>query len=72
MNRFHSIRVRWGYAELIEAINNPKRDRHAELSDWIEDGFDPNVADADGLPEGVAAIAKRWSRKPAVKRARRA
>ncbi len=57
MNRFHSIRVRWGYAE---------------LSDWIEDGFDPNVADADGLPEGVAAIAKRWSRKPAVKRARRA
>ena len=30
MNRFHSIRVRWGYAELIEAINNPKRDRHAE------------------------------------------
>jgi hypothetical protein len=60
----------WGYAELLEAINDPKHERHAEISDWIEDDFDPNVVNTEGLAEAVAALAKRWSRKPAAKRAR--
>ena len=60
----------WGYAELLEAIDDPKHERHAEISDWIEDDFDPNAVNTDGLAEAVAALAKRWSRKPAAKRAR--
>ena len=61
----------WGYAEFLDAIHDPKHQRHAELKDWIADDFNPNAVDADGLAEQVAALAKRWSRKPALKRARR-
>jgi hypothetical protein len=60
----------WGYAEFLEAINDPKHERHAELSEWIGDEFDPNLVDTDWLAEEVTALAKRWSRKPAAKRAR--
>jgi hypothetical protein len=40
-----------GYAELLKAIDDPKLERHAQLSDWIECDFDSNVVDADGLTE---------------------
>jgi hypothetical protein len=61
----------WGYAELLEAIHDPKHERHAELNDWIPDNFDPNDADTASLAAEVAMLAKPWSRKPASKRARR-
>jgi hypothetical protein len=62
----------WGYAELLEAIRDPKHERHAELTEWIADDFDPDVLDAEQLADDVAALANRWSRKPASKRPRRA
>jgi hypothetical protein len=43
-------------------------ERHDECADWIDD---PTAADADRLAEHVAALAKHWTRKPAIKRARR-
>lgn len=61
----------WGYAEFLEAIKDPEHERHAEFTEWIGDDFDPSVVDTDWLVEEVAALAKRWSRKPAGKRARR-
>lgn len=61
----------WGYAELLEAIHYPKHERHADLSDWIPENFDPNDADTDALATEVAMLAKQWLRKPAKKRARR-
>src|SRR5712691_11217563 len=48
----------WGYAELLAAIDDPKHERHAELKEWIEDGFDPKVVDADALAEAVSALAR--------------
>jgi hypothetical protein len=45
------------------AIDEPKHEHHAKLSDWIEDDFDPKVVDTDGLAEAVNALAKRWSRE---------
>jgi hypothetical protein len=60
----------WGYAELLEAIGDPKHERHAELKEWVEDDFDPNVVDADQLADALAALAKRWSRKSPAKRTR--
>ena len=60
----------WGYAEFLEAIGNPKHERHAEFKEWLADDFDPNIVDAGWLAEEVAVLAKRWSRKPAVKRPR--
>jgi hypothetical protein len=61
----------WGYPEFLDAIHDPKHERHAELSEWIGDDFDPNFVDAEGLAEDVAALAKRWSRSRATRRARR-
>ncbi len=62
----------WGYAEFLEAMNDPKHARHAEFAGWIdEDDFDPTAVDAAQLTEHVAALAKYWTRKPATKRARR-
>jgi hypothetical protein len=61
----------WGYAELIEAITDPKHERHAELTEWIGDDFDPNANDAARLTAEVAALAKNWSPKPPARRAKR-
>jgi hypothetical protein len=61
----------WGYAELLDAIHDPKHERHAELKEWIADDFDPNAVDALRLTEEVAELAKSWSRKPPAKRTRR-
>ncbi len=58
----------WGYAELLEAIDDPAHERHADLADWIPDDFDPTVANTKWLADEVAALAKKWSRKPASKR----
>jgi hypothetical protein len=57
----------WGYAEFLKAIHVPKHERHAEINEWTADNFDPNVVDADGLAEEVAALAKRWCRKSRAK-----
>jgi Plasmid pRiA4b ORF-3-like protein len=61
----------WGYPEFLDAIRDPKHQRHAEFSEWIGDDFDPNLVDIDGLANEVTALAKTWSRKPAAKRKRR-
>lgn len=57
----------WGYAETLAAIDDPGHERHADLVDWIEPGFDPAVADTAALAADVATLARRWSRKPAAK-----
>ena len=60
----------WGYAELLAAIDDPKHERHADLGDWIGDGFDPKAANADARTKEIEALAKRWSRKPSPKKTR--
>lgn len=62
----------WGYAEFLEAIGNQKHERHAEFKERLADDFDPNLVDAGWLAEEVTTLAKRWSRKPAVRRPHRA
>ena len=60
----------WGYAEFLDAIDDPKHERHDEFKEWIGDDFDPEAVDADRLAAEVAALAKRWARKPRATRAR--
>ena len=60
----------WGYAEFLDAINNPEHERHAEFTEWIAEDIDPTDADGDQLAADVTTLAKRWSRKPAAKRPR--
>lgn len=61
----------WGYAELVEAIKDPKHERHAEFIEWIGADFDPDDADAERLTAEVAKLAKTWSRSSAKKRTKR-
>jgi hypothetical protein len=60
----------WGYAELLEAIKDPKHERHAEFTEWIGDDFDPNADRAASLSAEVDVLAKRWSRKPTARAAK--
>ena len=60
-----------GYEDLLEAIKNPRHKRHAELTEWIGDDFDADEVDTERLAAEVAALAKKWSRKPAASRVRR-
>ena len=63
----------WGYGNLIEALEeNPDHEGHAEMREWVGDDFDPQQFDAERLKAEVTALAKRWSKEPASKAARRA
>ena len=37
----------WGYANLLEAIKNPKHEEHKELLEWVGEDFDLNEFDID-------------------------
>jgi hypothetical protein len=59
----------WGYEEFLAARTDPKHERHAESAEWMDlASFDPKVVDLDAHVRAVAALAKQWPRKPAVKR----
>ncbi|TXL70083.1 plasmid pRiA4b ORF-3 family protein [Vineibacter terrae] len=60
----------WGYAEMLEALDNPRHERHAEIREWIGDDFDPRAFDPDSLKAEVAKLARRWSRKPPARKKR--
>jgi hypothetical protein len=45
----------YGYCELVEAIQDPKHEQHAELLEWIGDDFDPEEFDADKVSKELRA-----------------
>jgi hypothetical protein len=53
---------------LLEALQDPDHEYHAETLEWPGEDFDPNAFDAEYLKAGVAALAKRWARKPAARK----
>ena len=60
----------WGYAEMLEAIGDKKHERHVEIREWLGEDFDPKIFDPEPLKADVAALAKRWTRKPVAKKPR--
>lgn len=60
----------WGYPDFLEAIADPKHERHAELTEWIGGAFDPNAVEAEAHAEELATLAKQWTRKTPSKRNR--
>ena len=59
----------WGYAEFLEALADPRHESHDEMREWAGDDFDPHLLDVSALKASVEALAKRWARKPARKKA---
>jgi hypothetical protein len=59
----------WGYEEFLAAHTNPKHERYAKLAEWMEPGtFNPNDTDLDALKRDVQALARRWAKKPSVRK----
>jgi hypothetical protein len=58
----------WGYGEFLEAIADPKHERHAEYKEWIGEPYDPDAVDTEGHAQALAVLARQWARKPAAKR----
>jgi Plasmid pRiA4b ORF-3-like protein len=58
----------WGYAEYLEALNDPHHERHEEVVEWGGPQFDPHDPDETTLRKELAKLAKRFlKRKPATK-----
>ncbi len=39
----------WGYEDFLEAIKDPKHERHEELLDWVGGDFDPEYFNKDEI-----------------------
>lgn len=46
----------WGYEEFLEAIKDPKHERHEELLNWIGGVFDPEAFDLNTVNKGLRRI----------------
>jgi hypothetical protein len=60
----------YGYLEFLEAIADPKHERHAELTEWIGGTFDPNDVSFEAHAEELTKLATKWARRPTSKRTR--
>ena len=58
----------WGYGEFLQAIADPQYENYTEMTEWAGGLPNPHKTDIDDHAKAVAALAKAWSRKPAVKR----
>ncbi len=44
-----------GYAEFLDALQNPRHPRHDECRRWIGEGFDPETFDPEGVNRSLLA-----------------
>jgi len=56
----------WGYYDMLEALADPKHERHEEIAEWMGTGFDPEAFDVEGINESL----RRWRRHPRAVRDR--
>ena len=49
----------WGYREFLEAIADPKHERHKELLEWSGGDFDPQQFDIDEINRRLASLTPR-------------
>ena len=46
----------WGYHDFLEAIQNPKHERHEDLLEWVGGEFDPEKLDIEAVNEKLRRI----------------
>jgi hypothetical protein len=39
----------WGYANLLQVLNDPNDDEHEEMREWVEEDFDPEHFDVETI-----------------------
>jgi hypothetical protein len=54
----------FGYSEFLEAMADPAHERHAELSEWFDETFDPHAVDIAEIQEELLKLGRKWIRKP--------
>ena len=59
----------WGYAELLEALQDPAHPRRAEVTEWPGLEFDPRKVNRARLEEAVGGLAKLMSPRRRGRRA---
>lgn len=52
----------WGYADFVEAIQNPDHDQHEELLEWVGGRFDPEKFDAAKATKAMRKGLPDWRR----------
>lgn len=57
----------WGYEEFLEALADPDHESHDMFTEWWAGDFDPKAVPIQELKTAVAALAKRWNRRPRKK-----
>lgn len=60
-----------GYEEFLEAIADPRHERHREMREWCGEDFDPHAVDVADISLALANLGKRW-RRGTGRRSRRA
>jgi Plasmid pRiA4b ORF-3-like protein len=62
----------WGYAEYLQAIADPKHERHSEMIEWRGEGFDPSAVDEPAINRRLAMLANGFAprKKAPAKRSR--
>jgi Plasmid pRiA4b ORF-3-like protein len=51
-----------GYEEFLEALADPEHERHAEMTEWYGESFDPHAIDPTEINRAIQDVARRWSR----------
>jgi hypothetical protein len=53
-----------GYFEFLEAIADPRHERHTVFKEFYDADFDPNAVNLLLIQRQLADLARRWSRTP--------
>lgn len=62
----------WGYANLLDALKDPKHPEHESMSDWIGPEFDPELFEIEAMNKQLARLGPaRAPKKSAKKLAKR-
>lgn len=46
----------WGYYRLLDVVNDPDHEEHADLSEWLGEGFDPDEFNIDEANQQLAKM----------------
>jgi hypothetical protein len=59
-----------GYAEYLEAIDDPTHPEHESMRIWGPKGFDPNVIDRKALDDAVNTLSEKWKPRRTTRRSK--